>query len=187
MRARYFLLLFIFLGVWGCGKLNQSDATGGAGSTGSVGNGRAVVKDGSGNTVAHLVQFTAPRIALLYLVDSQKYAFIDLATGEYTSSKSPANNVVFSFSGASCSGNAVVDDDWAGPMGTVFFVANRYLEVTGTVVSGFSYVSQVSTGHFFTDENCSAISNTTADAFALTEVSRPYDFEAIAPLTITYE
>lgn len=184
---KFIVVSLAALFITSCGQLNTDGSSTGGGAGGSVNAGRAVIKDGSGNTVAHLVQFSAPRVVLLYLVSSNKYAFIDMTTGEYTSSRSPANTITFWFSGASCSGNAAVDDDWMGPIGTIFFVSNRYLEVTSTAVSGFPYVSSLSSGQFFSPEDCLSSSGTTAGAFVLTEVSRPYDFEAIAPLTITYE
>lgn len=170
-----------------CGQINKTSPSsdGGNGSTGNnVGAGRAVIKNG-GSVVAYIVDFVYPGVALVYIVSSDRYANIDLQTGQYKIG-SAGGNTEFAFSGLNSTGIGVIDDDWAGPVGNmVFFVANKYWLVGSGTVTSFSYQSWCNG-----DGSCSNSSGSIMNPERykpLTEITRPFNFEAIAPLTITYE
>ena len=176
----FFLFLFV-LGVSSCGKLNQSDSTG---TSGSVYAGRAVIKDSSGNTVAHLVQWIDKSLAVLYLTGADKYVYVETESGSYDISQfwTYSGQPSFAFSEENCTGSVAVDDDWWGPKNKVIvFTRNRYFSI-GTAPTSFAVKSILDSSGV-----CLNITATYSGYYPLIETTQPYNFAAIAPLTITFE
>lgn len=175
----------VALFVTSCGQLNTGGSSTGGGA-GSVGAGRAVVKDSSGNTVAHLVQWLDQSLALLYLPDADKYVYVETETGSYdigefwTNSAKPS----FFFSEENCTGNVAMDDDWWGQKNKVIVsFSNRYFYISSGSTT-FNFDSQSSSP---TSSCTSPSTGTTTNAYLLTETTQPYNFAAIAPLNIVFE
>jgi len=178
MRTAIFILCSVLL--LSCGK----KATDPAGTTTSSGSTKAVIKSGT-TTVARVVAWVdfAEQVTV-YIPSADRYATIDLFTGQYKP-QGMDNKHSFYYSTANCSGAPVaISEDFVGEVGkTVVFenLTSAYFLVTGHQAS-LSYTSSK-----YASIPCDNSAGSTTESFALTATTRPYNFEAIAPLTITYE
>jgi hypothetical protein len=173
----------VALFVTSCGQLNTTaSGTGGGGTL--MGADRGVIKD-AGTTVAKIVAWVdfAEQVTV-YIPSADRYATIDLYTGQYKAQGLDAKHS-FYYSTANCSGAPVaVSEDFVGEVNKTVIYENStdsYFLVTGHQAT-LSYTSSK-----YASLACDDNPGSTTESFALTAASRPYNFEAIAPLTITYE
>ena len=172
----------VLLTILSCGK-KASDPVG---TTTTSGNTRAVIKSGT-TTVAYVISWAEhAEIVNVYIPSVERYATINLYTGTYASEAGDSSHV-FLFSSADCSGNAIaVNDTFIGQsLKTIVYdqVGDKYYLVTGHAESNTYNSSQnARTGSSF-----SASGGTDTRSYGLTISTRPYNFEVIAPLTISYE
>lgn len=171
-----------------CGQLNtdgSSTVGGGGGGSGNVGFGRGVIKSG-GTTVAHVVSFLSGSRVFVYIPSALKYASVHLESGTYSS------NVRLYFTSDNCSGSGYTNTDWLGEIGkTIVSDGTNYWSIS-------SRVNPAVTLNIESREEAGVLSTVCDSSFSgtvalnehcgvLTATTRPYDFTAIAPLTITYE
>lgn len=165
-----------------CGKLTiDGGSTGGGLSTAPD---RGVIKN-SGTTVARVVTWLdfAEQVTV-YIPSADRYAAIDLYTGQYQAQGLDAKHT-FYYSTSNCSGSPVaISEDFVGEVGkTIVYEnsTNTYFLVTGHQAS-LSYNSSK-----YASLSCQNTAGSTTESFAITSSSRPYNFQALAPITITYE
>jgi hypothetical protein len=176
-----FLLISSF--ITSCGQVNST--AGGPGSGGTLmGADRGVIKN-AGTTVAKVIAWVdfAEQVTV-YIPSAERYATIDLFTGQYKAQGLDAKHTFF-YSTANCSGAPVaVSEDFVGEVNKTVIYENTtgaYFLVTGHQAS-IAYTSSK-----YASIACDNNPGSTTESFALTATTRPYNFEAIAPLTITYE
>lgn len=175
-----------------CGQLNTDGSSTGGDGSGNVGVGRGVIKSG-GTTVAHVVNFVAGGVVAVYIPSVDKYATIELKSGNYFNLAYPYG-AEFYFPSDACAGNPeVIQYHFVGEVGkTVIYKSNdtSYWLVSTKRTTAYNYKSiSLADGTCGTDIDGTITPSDSGGVlyFNITPTTRPYDFEAIAPLTITYE
>lgn len=173
--------LVLTIALLSCG----AKSTGPAGTTTS-GATKAVIKN-NGTTIAYVVSWAErAEIVNVYIPSVDRYVTINLYTGLYESEACDSATNLY-FSAGDCSGNAVaVNDTFIGESSkTIVYdqVGDKYYLVSGHQESN-SYNSNQNAR---TGSSCQGVSGTNSASYDVTLSSRPYNFAAIAPLTITYE
>lgn len=160
---------------------NSSDngSTVNAGNSSHVTVNKLATIDSNGSTVANIVQFAAGTVTA-YIPSVDRYVSIQLADGQYSPS-------FFYWSHPNCTGVPIVSG-FIGETGkSILFdlVNNKYFLVSNLIFPNttMSYQSYSISG------NCTNASYSTVSSYgfaALTEVSKPYDFTSMAPITIVF-
>jgi len=187
MRTTIFILCSVLL--LSCGQR----ATDPAGTTTSSGSTKAVIKNGA-TTVAHVVGFVVGGIVAVYIPSVDKYATVELKSGNYFNLAYPYG-AEFYFPADACAGSPeVIESDFVGEVGkTVLYKPNdsSYWLVSAKRTTAYNYksigASDGGTCALETDGTVTPSDSSGGLYFNITPATRPYDFEAIAPLTITYE
>ena len=180
MRTTIFILCSVLL--LSCGKKTADPA----GTTTSSGSTKAVIKNGA-TTVAYTVSWAEQaEIVNIYIPSVDRYATINLYSGLYESEAcDSAHN--FYYTTNDCSGNAfAVSDTFIGEsLKTIVYdqVGDKYYLVSGHKESN-SYNSRRNAR---AGSTCDTNAGTDTASYDVTISSRPYNFAAIAPLTVTYE
>jgi len=179
---RNILIFIVIVFISSCGK----KATDPAGTTTSSGSTKAVIKNGT-TTVAHVVDFLERSRIFIYIPSASKYATVYLESGNYD-----INGSGLYFTDDDCSGTGYALG-WIGELGkTVAFDGNNYWLISSRVSESLYPVTLKSYAlRGVSSTSCvnNLMTNTTIFKYSglLTATTRPYDFTAIAPLTITYE
>lgn len=141
----------------------------------------AVIQSG-GQTVAYVVGLLNYGQMLVYIPSQDVYAQIDPYTGKYSPS-------LIYYTGASCTGTPFIGHSgssvaWYGEIGkSVVFDGTSYYKVTAdnhAAGTANSYCNNTTTWNY-------GSATVVSDTAELTASSRPYNFEAIAPLTVVFQ
>ena len=135
-----------------------------------------------GSTVAHIISFGAAEV-WVYIPSADKYAYVDLATGNYL-------GWITYWSDANCSGTTFATS-YIGEAGkTIQYDSYRskYFLVTSAIPVGtpLQYQSTSYLGACTNAVNGPYTLNATRGAAQLSETARPFNFNALAPLTVTF-
>ncbi len=157
---------------------NQSLTSGGPLGDPSVAFRTPVILDGAGQILAYVVGLQKTGFMTLYLPGLDQYMEVNQRTGKYRT-----NLVYYTGSGATGEAFAGLSTSWYGEVGkTVITNGAEYFLVDSprATTVGVSYINGVNMFDFM-------IPTTETDAYNLVSITRPYDFESIAPLAITYQ
>lgn len=174
-----------------CGQINKPSPStdGGNGSTGGGTGGntsfsdRGVIKDGSGTTVARVVDWDwgSNEQVIVFIPAANRYAKIQLSTGNYLSGPSTAS---LYYADSNCTGSPI--GTWTPFIGEV----NKTILFWGETASYFLIGSRTTinfNSSYSSTGGCQNFSGS-SDGYSLTATARPYDFTQLPlPLTITYE
>lgn len=178
----------VALFVTSCGQVNTTaSGTGGGGTL--MGADRGVIKD-AGTTVAKIVAWLDKGgDVAVYIPSADRYASINLETGNYVSRGVDGGFTLY-FAGDGCGPTpAVTSQHFVGEVGKAIIyhtASNSYYRVTASR-SSYAYGSRLQSDGSCDDVDSTFTSSASSGPFDIVADSRPYDFSAIAPLTITYE
>lgn len=187
---KFIVVLLAALFLTSCGQLNtDSSNAGGGGEGGLLGADRGVIKN-AGTTVAKIVAWldTGGKVAV-YIPSADRYASIDLETGAYVSRGIDSDFSLY-YSTDGCSGTPVVSSQhFVGEVGKAVLyhpATDTYFRVVSSR-SSYAYKSKLGISAGCDDVDATFSADTGSGPFDIEVTTRPYNFEAIAPLTITYE
>ena len=149
---------------------------------------KAVIKN-NGTTIAHLVSWTDfGGYAAVYIPSVDRYATIDLETGNYIT-RGIDSAVHLFYSADACAGTPVVtSEEFVGEVGkAIIYYASNYYRITAKRAS-YAYKSSLNSSDDFCNEtDGTTVWNSYTGVFDIVTATQPYNFAAIAPLTVTYE
>lgn len=132
---------------------------------------RVTIKSGS-TVVAYVLGIGQDQVNI-YVPSVERYVAVAPSDGSYT-----AWGVFYASTG--CTGAAA--SSYSGILGKAVVYGNSKYYLVNSSVTNFAYASMWSNG------TCTNTSSTYSGKLgSLTEVSRPYDFSSMAPLSLTYE
>jgi len=140
----------------------------------------------NGKKIAYVLGIES-NVATIYIPSVDRYTRVDLTTGKY-------QKTWVYYSGPDCTGIAVTAGrTFPGETGkSVVFFGGRYYRITGQYPGQFSYRSMFNEYDYpypSAPEGCSNYASSQpypVTTFVFEEVSRPYDFESIAPLKVQF-
>ncbi|MBI1860467.1 MAG: hypothetical protein HYR96_06080 [Deltaproteobacteria bacterium] len=174
MHSKFIVSILVGLVIFGCGKKEEA-------TTSQTFSG-AVLKHGS-DSLGFVMDFIQYDFVHAYIPSIDQYVRINLTTGKYRDNET----YQLWFTTSDCSGTVYSNQYHGVPGKTVTLSANngKYYLVKNVTSSAVTIASYQSSGI-----TCKATSFSVgpSDRVAiLEEVTRPYDFESIAPLTIEFK
>ncbi len=165
MKLKY-ALPFLWV-IVGCGGSSNSNS-----KTNAVSMDMPTIQDSSGNVVADVVGFSLNDVVIVYIPSSKIYSKIYLTTGGYYPMQ------IF-YTSSNCTGSAYADFWYDSNNVNVIFDGTNYWATTGSVVTN------TVASYFTNGQGCTTSSGSNSGP-ALTSTTQPYNFAAIAPISLHY-
>lgn len=128
------------------------------------------------NKIAYVLSIESGE-ASVYIPSVDRYGIINLSTGQFITRSA------FLYSGVGCTGTARVNYGFFGEVGkSVIYDGVSYYRVLAQDPGSFSHQSASYDG-----EACFSYVGTAAKSYTYEVVSVPYNFSAIAPLSVKYQ